>query len=149
VGGVPDAHLGSKFFWWHPMCHKVVARSETRPLEYIVQYEQYRKYDDQYIDEVRTAGSTCNPMAYISAEAEDEVNDGASSQSYCQMPAGVGAVGYEAVDELGHSIDEPDKGENDTETGIGDAELFTEFRHCERPVLPDNIENEHSQASNR
>jgi hypothetical protein len=107
------------------MCHKPIAGSESGSLEYIIQYQQYGENDYQYIDEIRALRGTCNPMADIGAESENEIDDGTGGKAYCQMPAGIGSVGNEPINEFGNAIDEAHKGQDYSETGICDAEFLS------------------------
>ena len=79
--------------------------------------------------------------AELVAESEQEVDSHADGKTDDQVPARVGPVGKDSVQELGDTVDDACDREYDTEAGIGDAEFLLEERHGEREVLPDEIEH--------
>lgn len=141
VRGVPDAHLGGELLRRDPMHHKMVARGETASLENVVDDKQNGHHDDDAIDKVRTIFLTCDPMADDVAEAEDVVAEGTDAQAQHQMPAGIGAIGDNAVYELGDTVNYADKRQNYAETGIGNSVLGPEHRHGKGEVFPDKIKH--------
>ena len=57
------------------------------------------------------------------------------------MPAGVGAVGDDTVDQFGNAIDDPDKRKDNAETGIGDAIFGGQGRHGKGKILADEVKH--------
>ena len=62
---------------------------------------------------------------------------------HCLVPLadGTNIIGNETVDELGYPIDDADKRENDSKTGVRDAICFTQCRHGKGKVLAHKIEH--------
>ena len=100
VRGVPDGRFRRQFPRGAPMVDEPVARREAAPLEDVVQHQQDAHDDDHRPDEIRSAFLPGDEGGEAVAPSEEEVQDDAGSEADDQVPAGVEAVGDEAVHEL-------------------------------------------------
>ena len=147
MGGVPDGRLCGEFLRRHPMGKQPIAGREAAALEYIVENQKDGHDHDHRVDEVGTGFVSGDHCAQFVRPAEEKVQQDTGAKADDKVPAGIDPVCDYTVQELGHSIDDPHKGKDYSEAGVGDSIFSTQGRHGEREILAHEIE--HGVADHR
>ena len=140
VRGIPHRHLRRQLRRRNPMGQQTRAGRESRTLQQPVDDPHDAHEEDHRVAELVARMLARDPVGDVLAESEREVGQRAQRQTDGHVPAGVHAVGQNAVGETRKAVDQAVQGEKDTEARLRNAEIGFQTGHGQRKVLAHEVE---------
>lgn len=140
VRGVPHRHLGGQLAGRDPVGQQPGAGRESRTLQQAVHHPHDPHEEDHCIGEPVARMLARDPAGDILAESEGEVGQRTECQSDGHVPAGVHAIGQNAVHKTRKSVDHAVECQKDAQADLRDAEIGLQAGHRQREILAHEIE---------
>ena len=101
----------------------MVAGCEAATLEYLVDDVEHRHDGDESADEIGAFRNAGDEGGKLVCPAEQEVHGNAHTKPDDEVPAGIGTVAYDAVDQLGDTVDDTAGRYDGAELGLGNFRI--------------------------
>ena len=138
--GIPHRHFRRQLRRRNPVGQQTRAGRESRTLQQPVDDPHDAHEEDHRVAELVARMLARDPVGDVLAESEREVGQRAQRQTDGHVPAGVHAVGQNAVGETRKAVDQAVQGEEDAEARLRNAEIGFQAGHGQRKILAHEVE---------
>ena len=149
VRGIPHRHFRRQLRRRNPVGQQTRAGRESRTLQQPVDDPHDAHEEDHRVAELVARMLARDPVGDVLAESEREVGQRTQRQTDGHVPAGVHAVGQNAVGETRKAVDQAVQGEEDAEARLRNAEIGFQAGHGQRKILAHEVEKRISKDAHR